>query len=249
MWGCGGEHEAVAVAGLGNFDHSEWDELERINAAKESVRIAAAAGCSALVSNKVTDIEVEDFDGHGQSAAEGKMVLVMKWAQLKRILSVLACIIGSQLGLHKLQTYRAANKRKPDAKASLAKGVAAEQVAEWTLGSSLADSQNFARVLMEVSGASHRQSFLFIHNNSRNRFPMQTPANLMTPQIFAENVAKRLDGRAEVVAHDKEWAEAQGMGSFLSVSQGSLQPPVFLEITYNGAKDKSQPICLVGKGL
>lgn len=71
LWGCGGEHEAVAVAGLGNFDHSDWDELERINAAKESVRIAAAAGCTALVSNKVIDIEVEDFDNNAQSAAEG----------------------------------------------------------------------------------------------------------------------------------------------------------------------------------
>lgn len=62
------------MTGLGNYDHSEWDELERINAAKESVRIAAAAGCSALVSNKVIDIEVEDFDGNAQSAAEGKLL-------------------------------------------------------------------------------------------------------------------------------------------------------------------------------
>lgn len=71
----------------------------------------------------------------------------------------------------------------------------------------------------------------------------------MTPQIFAENVTKRLAGRAEVVAHDKDWAKEQGMGSFLSVAQGSIQPPVFLEITYNGKKDDSQPICLVGKGI
>lgn len=70
----------------------------------------------------------------------------------------------------------------------------------------------------------------------------------MTPQIFAENVTKRLAGRAEVIAHDKEWAKEQGMGSFLSVAQGSIQPPIFLEITYNGKDDKSQPICLVGKG-
>lgn len=80
-------------------------------------------------------------------------------------------------------------------------------------------------------------------------FPLQTPANLLTPQIFAENVAKRLEGRADVVAHDKEWAKEQGMGSFLSVAQGSIQPPVFLEITYNGKQDSSPPICLVGKGM
>lgn len=82
LWGCGGDYEAVAVAGLGSFDHSEWDELERINAAKENVRIAAAAGCLAFVSNNVTDIEVEDFDGHGQSAAEGKMLSPLGWYNL-----------------------------------------------------------------------------------------------------------------------------------------------------------------------
>lgn len=79
-------------------------------------------------------------------------------------------------------------------------------------------------------------------------FPMKTPANLMTPQIFAENVAKRLEGRAEVIAHDKAWAKEQGMGSYLSVAQGSIQPPIFLEITYKAGGD-SQPICLVGKGM
>lgn len=246
MWGCCGDYEAVAVAGLGSSDYSEWDELERINAAKESVRIAAAAGCLALVSNKVTDIEVEDFDGHGQSAAEGKNLLAMKLVQPK-LNRCSFYVIGSLLGLHKLQAYRATDQRKPDAKVRLAKGVAIEQTTEWTKGSTLADSQNFARVLMEVSSTSHRPSLHLIHD-SLDCFQMQTPANLMTPLIFAENVAKRLEGRAEVVAHDKNWAEAQGMGSFLSVAQGSLQPPVFLEITYNGAKDKSQPICLIGKG-
>lgn len=60
-------------------------------------------------------------------------------------------VIGAQLGLHKFQTYRAPNKRKPDARVALAKGVSSELTAEWTYGSSLADSQNFARVLMEVS--------------------------------------------------------------------------------------------------
>lgn len=60
-------------------------------------------------------------------------------------------ISGAQLGLHKLQAYRSANKRKPDAKTRLAKGISGEQMVGWTHGSSLADAQNFARVLMEVS--------------------------------------------------------------------------------------------------
>lgn len=51
------------------------------------------------------------------------------------------------------------------------------------------------------------------------------------------------------MAHDKKWAEEQKMGSFLSVAQGSAQPPIFLELTYNGDSSKSQPIALVGKGI
>lgn len=78
---------------------------------------------------------------------------------------------------------------------------------------------------------------------------MDTPANLMTPTIFAETVSARctaLGVRAE--AHDRDWAAAKKMGSYLSVSRGSEEPPVFLELTYNGAGD-AQPVCLVGKGI
>lgn len=78
---------------------------------------------------------------------------------------------------------------------------------------------------------------------------MDTPANLMTPTIFAETVSARcvpLGVKAE--AHDREWAAAKKMGSYLSVARGSEEPPVFLELTYNGA-GAAQPVCLVGKGI
>lgn len=39
------------------------------------------------------------------------------------------------------------------------------------------------------------------------------------------------------------------MGSFLSVAQGSEQPPVFLEITYSGGTPAAHPLVLVGKGV
>lgn len=79
---------------------------------------------------------------------------------------------------------------------------------------------------------------------------METPANLMTPTIFAQRATERLTKLGcEVVAHDRAWAESLGMNSFLSVSLGSDQPPVFLEVTYNGGKSGDKPICLVGKGI
>lgn len=64
---------------------------------------------------------------------------------------------------------------------------------------------------------------------------MDTPANLMTPTIFAETVINKLKPfNVECIAHDKAWAEEQKMGSFLSVSRGSDELPKFLEISYNG---------------
>ena len=55
----------------------------------------------------------------------------------------------------------------------------------------------------------------------------------------------------EVKAHDPSWIKEQNMGSFLSVSHGSAENPVFLEMSYNntGAENSDSPIVLVGKGV
>lgn len=48
----------------------------------------------------------------------------------------------------------------------------------------------------------------------------------------------------------QSWIESEQMGAFLSVSKGSEEPPVFLELHYKGALDSSQPpLVLVGKGV
>lgn len=80
---------------------------------------------------------------------------------------------------------------------------------------------------------------------------MDTPANLMTPTIFAANVTEKCHTiGVKVESHGRKWAEEQCMGSYLSVTRGSREPPVFLELTYTGAADKmDQPICLIGKGI
>lgn len=80
---------------------------------------------------------------------------------------------------------------------------------------------------------------------------MDTPANLMTPTIFAKTVAARCEPLGvHVTVHDRHWAKQQRMGAFLSVTRGSEEPPVFLELRYNGAADHdAAPVCLVGKGI
>lgn len=80
---------------------------------------------------------------------------------------------------------------------------------------------------------------------------MDTPANLMTPTIFAENVVARCTPLGVTVqAHNEQWAREKKMGSYLSVTRGSQEPPVFLELTYTGVPGSdAKPICLVGKGI
>lgn len=87
------------------------------------------------------------------------------------------------------------------------------------------------------------------------RWLMEMPANHMTPTIFARHAVDLL-GRAggdgisiKVEAHDEAWAFNQGMNSFLAVAQGSSEPPVFLEITYNNLPSKEKPIVIVGNIL
>lgn len=48
---------------------------------------------------------------------------------------------------------------------------------------------------------------------------------------------------------DQAWAESMKMGSFLSVTRGSEEPPRFLEIDYHGGKTEDAPVIFVGKGI
>lgn len=52
----------------------------------------------------------------------------------------------------------------------------------------------------------------------------------------------------EVLPRTFEWAKERGMNAFLSVSRGSGEPPVFLELTYKGKGfDDEKPLAIVGE--
>ncbi|MEI7926144.1 MAG: M17 family peptidase N-terminal domain-containing protein [Chloroflexota bacterium] len=75
------------------------------------------------------------------------------------------------------------------------------------------------------------------------------PSNLMTPTIVAaraQQMAAELG--IECVIIERAEAERLKMGSFLSVANGSAQPPKFIVLTYKGAGN-GRPIALVGKGI
>lgn len=99
---------------------------------------------------------------------------------------------------------------------------------EWDEGSVMGKCQNFSRFLMEM------------------------PANHMTPTKFVETVKEKVESEGlsdiiSVIVRDREWISEQKMGSFLSVSAGSAEPPFLLELHYRNSE--SDPICLVGKGV
>ncbi|XP_066990909.2 cytosol aminopeptidase [Anabrus simplex] len=129
---------------------------------------------------------------------------------------------GAALGIWKYQGFKNKQKVKPLPQLTLH----GNEKSSWQKGLMLAEAQNLARRLMD------------------------TPANYMTPTIFAEeatNVLRPLG--VEVVARNKAWIEELKMCSFLSVAKGSCESPVFLEITYSGGKQDEKPIVLVGKGV
>jgi leucyl aminopeptidase len=74
--------------------------------------------------------------------------------------------------------------------------------------------------------------------------------NVCTPTYLA-NTAKKLgkDYKFDVEVLDRKQLEALKMNSFLSVTNGSEQPPKFIIIKHMGGKAKDAPVVLVGKGI
>ncbi|KAL3273843.1 hypothetical protein HHI36_015269 [Cryptolaemus montrouzieri] len=81
FWGLHEEYQAVAVTGLGK-EHTDFDTLELIDTRKESIRVAAAAGCNALKSVGIKNISIESLED-AESAAEGSLLGTWKFQEYK----------------------------------------------------------------------------------------------------------------------------------------------------------------------
>ncbi len=76
------------------------------------------------------------------------------------------------------------------------------------------------------------------------------PANKMTPTILSDEaraVAKEHGLKVEVL--DREQCRKLGMNSYLSVAQGSHEPPKFIVLRYQGRGGRGYDIAFVGKGI
>ncbi len=76
------------------------------------------------------------------------------------------------------------------------------------------------------------------------------PPNICTPTYLAEQALelKQTYG-LQVEVLEREELQKLGMGSFLGVAQGSVQPPKFIIIQHNKGKKGQKPVVLVGKGI
>src|SRR5207249_3598020 len=76
------------------------------------------------------------------------------------------------------------------------------------------------------------------------------PGNICTPAHLAERaqaLAQDLGFKCELL--ERNQLEELKMGSFLSVTNGSDQPPKFIVLEYWGTGKKQKPFILVGKGI
>ena len=139
-----------------------------------------------------------------------------------------AVVEGAYVGDFDPDTYRSDRKDKSIEQLT---GVAAAErgAAEqgWREGEIIGEAQNFTRTLVNE------------------------PGNRMTPTVLGQRAAemsKQFGLRCEVYGEDK--LRELKMGAFLSVSQGSVEPPALIVMTYEPANAPAQPVLgLVGKGI
>jgi leucyl aminopeptidase len=76
------------------------------------------------------------------------------------------------------------------------------------------------------------------------------PANKMTPTIVAQEARALAKGAGvDIEVLDRKKCESLGMFSYLSVAQGSHQPPQFIVLRYRGRGGKGYDLGMVGKGI
>ena len=76
------------------------------------------------------------------------------------------------------------------------------------------------------------------------------PANVVNPSFLAsraEEIASA--GRLGLKVLDREDCEKLGMGAYVGVAQGSLEPPKFIHLTYKPRQRTRKRVVVIGKGI
>lgn len=90
----------------------------------------------------------------------------------------------------------------------------------------------------------------FGNGTNSARTLVNIPGNLLTASDMADYAVKlAAKYNFEVEILDKEEIEKLGMGAFLAVNQGSVEPPKMIVLKYQGKEEWEDVIGLVGKGI
>ena len=103
---------------------------------------------------------------------------------------------------------------------------------------------------LELGEAAMKRGMAIAHGMNLTKDLGNLPGNICTPSYLAEQalaLAKEYSFKAQVL--DRPEIEKLDMGSFLSVSRASIEPPKFIVMEYQGGGKKLQPYVLVGKGI
>jgi len=100
----------------------------------------------------------------------------------------------------------------------------------------------------DAAQAGLQQGLAIGHGVNFTRDLGNAPGNVCTPTYLATQ-AQALGKAAKIKVDVLEAADMQklGMGSFLAVAKGSIEPPKLITLEYKGGKGK--PVVLVGKGI
>lgn len=110
---------------------------------------------------------------------------------------------------------------------------------------------NTSEKTKQLAEQGFQQGTAIAHGIASTKFLADLPGNICTPSYLAEwakTLAKK-EEKINVEILEESDLEALGMGSFLSVSQGSRQAAKLIVLDYKGGSKDSKPIVLVGKGL
>jgi leucyl aminopeptidase len=95
-----------------------------------------------------------------------------------------------------------------------------------------------------------RQGEAIAHGYALARRLGMLPGNVCTPEYLADtaaDLAKRFGMKLTVLGRKE--MQAEKMGSFLAVAQGTTQDPKLIALEYMNGKPGAAPVALVGKGL
>lgn len=140
--------------------------------------------------------------------------------------------LGARLGGYSFDVYRSEDPEAPraagsDAPLTIVTSRPREAESAWRRAGALADAVGFARDLINE------------------------PANVLYPEAFVERARGTFAGVQNVTIDVLDVAEMErlGMGSILSVGQGSRRPPRMMVVHYRAPGAAAAPVAIAGKGI